>query len=151
MRLSTHFYLPEFVRSDSAARLGLANDPPTEIVGRLTLLCEKVLEPVRLHFGRPVRINSGYRSPELNRAIGGAAKSQHVEGRAADIEIHGVQNLDLARFIRDNLQFDQLILEAYTPGQPSSGWVHVSYRSGANRQEVMTWQRAYGYRKGLVA
>lgn len=134
MQLSEHFALSEMCVTHS----GLPNTPPDDVVKALTLLCASVLEPVRAHFGRPVMVNSGYRSPRVNASVGGAATSQHVKGQAADIEIPGVPNLVLAKWIRDNLAFDQLIAEGVKPGDPSAGWVHVSFRPGALRKSVLT-------------
>jgi zinc D-Ala-D-Ala carboxypeptidase len=153
-RLSPHFRLNELTKSDTALRLGIANIPNAEAVANLKALCEHVLEPIRNAFNIPFAPNSGYRGPELNRAIGGAPTSQHMSGHAADIEIPGVRNDVLAQWIRDNLEFDQLILEFYTPGDPTSGWVHVSYKAnGANRRDVKTAIRRNGktvYEAGLV-
>ena len=150
MQLSAHFSLDELTKSQTAIRKGIANDPgPTEVAA-LRLLCEKVLEPVRRHFGKPVYINSGYRSPRLNRSVGGSSTSQHCKGEAADIEIPGVANGAIATWIRDNLVYDQLILEAYSAGQPSSGWVHVSFRAGPCRRDCLTWPGpTIGYLPGL--
>ena len=136
MRLSPHFALSEFVSSQTAARRGIDNTPPPEVIERLTALCENVLEPVRAHFGRPVVISSGYRCPALNRAVGGAASSQHVKGEAADFEIPGISNVEVARWMERKLNYDQLILEFYTPGQPNSGWVHASWRPNFRNQEL---------------
>ena len=97
-------------------------------------------------------INSGYRSVALCEAIGSNANSQHAKGQAADIEIPGVDNFELAQYIQNNMDFDQLILECYT-GDPSSGWVHVSYNNeypNENRKDVLTYDRINGYRKGLI-
>jgi len=149
--LSPHFSLVELTKSQVAARRGIDNTPDAAAVARLRLLCTQVLEPVRAHFGRPVTIGSGYRSARLNRAIGGAAGSQHCRGEAADIEIAGVPNGDIALWISRALTFDQLILEAYQPGVPASGWVHVSYRAQGCRGECLTWPGpAVGYLKGLM-
>ena len=126
--LTPHFSLTEMTKSQTAIRKGIRNNPSPQAVARLHRLCVQVLEPVRVHFGRPVVVNSGYRSVELNRAVGGSATSQHCKGEAADIEVIGVRNGDVAIWIRDNLKFDQLILEAYDRRNPSSGWVHVSLR-----------------------
>ena len=113
-------------------------------------LCHAVLEEIRYHFQKPMVINSGYRSPALCEAIGSKSTSQHAKGQAADIEIPGVDNLKLAQYIQDKMDFDQLILECYT-GDPSSGWVHVSYNNqGENRKDVLTYDRTNGYRKGLI-
>ncbi len=152
-RLSPNFTLAEFTRSQSAARRGIDNTPPAGAVLAMTALCINVLEPLRALAGGPLVINSGFRSAKLNRAIGGSASSQHSLGEAADIERPGLSNFDLAVLIRDNLPFDQLILEAYTPGTPGSGWVHVSYRAGRLRRSVLTaTPRAKGgmdYQTGL--
>lgn len=151
MQLSPHFSLAEMTKSQTASRKGIPNDPgPAEIVA-LKMLCEKVLEPVRSHFGKPLFVNSGYRSPRVNRSVGGSGTSQHCKGEAADIEIPGVANGAIAAWIRDNLAYDQLILEAYTAGQPSSGWVHVSYRpDGVCRKDCLTWPGPkIGYLQGL--
>lgn len=153
MRVSTNFTLAELTKSQTALRLGIANMPHTPTIERLRLVCLNILEPVRKRFNIPFSPNSGYRSPQLNRIIGGAPSSQHVTGEAVDFEIPGISNYDLAVWIRDNLEFDQLILEAYTVGTPNSGWVHVSYKATGNRKEVLTASFLRGkpvYRKGLI-
>ncbi|HYD23837.1 MAG TPA: D-Ala-D-Ala carboxypeptidase family metallohydrolase [Croceibacterium sp.] len=150
MQLSPHFTLAELIRSDTATRKGIRNVPTRAQVAALTALCEHVLEPVRAHFGRPVRVTSGFRAPAVCVAIGGSTSSQHTRGEAADFEIPGVPNLDVARWIRDTLTFDQLILEFYTRGQPNSGWVHCSYRVDRARHDVLTFA-GRRYLKGLVA
>lgn len=149
VKLSPHFTLPEFTRSDTATRRGIRNVPDTAQINTMRLLCAKVLEPVRAHFGKPVRITSGFRSPALCLAVGSSVSSQHARGEAADFEISGVDNLTVARWIRDHLPFDQLILENYVQGQPNSGWIHVSYREGRLRKEVLTYTRR-SYFKGLL-
>lgn len=136
MQLSKHFALHEFTRSQTASRRGIANNPGPAEIRALRMLCERVLEPVREHFGKPIRISSGYRGPKLNRAIGGSRTSQHMKGEAADFEIAGVSNVEVCRWMEANLNYDQLILEFYTPGQPNSGWVHVSYRVPYRNQEL---------------
>ena len=105
-----------------------------------------ICQPVRDHFGKVVGINSGYRSPELNTAVGGSKTSQHCNGQAADFEIQGLANYDLAKWVEANLIYDQLILEFYTPGgDPNSGWVHCSYNAqGENRKKSMTAVRQGG-------
>lgn len=148
MKLSTNFSLSEFTRSQTAARLGIDNTPPEEAIRAIEALCRYVLEEVREHFGKPVRISSGYRSPALNKAIGGAATSQHCRGEAADFEVVGVSNKLVAEWIRDNLIFDQLILECYDGVNPNSGWVHVSLQGG-NRKQVLTYKRGSGYSDGI--
>ena len=98
-----------------------------------------MLQPVRDHFGKPVTVNSGYRCPKLNKAIGSSSKSQHTKGLAADIEIPGVSNKHLAEYIESKLPFDQLILEFYNGVDPNSGWVHVSYvDDDKNRKQTLT-------------
>jgi hypothetical protein len=134
MQITAHFSLAELTRTAQP----FPNVPGEAEIARLRTLCQKVLEPLRAHYGRPVRVNSAYRSPKVNRAVGGSASSQHLRGEAADVEIAGISNLEVARYIRDNLPFDQLILEAYRPGVPGSGWVHVSYREGRLRRSVLT-------------
>ena len=115
------------------------------------MLFAHVVQPVRDHFGVTV-INSGYRGPALNEAVGGSSKSQHCKGEAVDIECPGTPNYDVANWIRENVEFDQLILEFYTPGIPDSGWVHVSYKHGENRKHVLTASKENGktvYKTGL--
>jgi zinc D-Ala-D-Ala carboxypeptidase len=118
------------------------------------LLCEKVLQPIRDHYGRPVKVSSGYRSEEINTLARGSRVSDHILGSAADIEIPGVPNAELAQWVLDNLDYTQVILEFYTPGVPDSGWVHVSYKSDNLKKEALTATRVAGkitYTKGLVA
>jgi len=140
MKLSENFSLQELIKSQTALRKGINNKPASpDIVVNLQTLCEKVLQPVRDHFGKPVTVNSGYRCPKLNKAIGSSSKSQHTKGLAADIEIPGVSNKELAEYIESNLPFDQLILEFYNGVDPSSGWVHVSYVDDtSNRKQTLT-------------
>ena len=137
MQLSENFSLNEFTKSDTAVRKGIDNTPNDVHLENMKALCENVLQKVRSHFGKSVRITSGYRSPELCEAIGSSSKSQHAKGQAADFEITGIDNKDLAIWIRDNVEFDQLILEFYTEGDPNSGWVHCSY-SDDNRKQVLS-------------
>ena len=138
MKLSENFTMAEFIKSDTANRLGIDNTPEGEHLENAKALFENVVQKVRDHFG-PTVINSGYRCPELNEAVRGSKTSQHCHGEAADIEVPGVANGDLAQWIVDNLDFDQVILEFYTPGQPSSGWVHVTYKAdGTNRNKALT-------------
>lgn len=152
MKLSENFTMAEFTKSQTAERKGIDNTPEGDHLEAAKALFENVVQKVRDHFG-PTVINSGYRSPELNEAVGGSSRSQHCKGEAADIEVPGTANGDLARWIADNLDFDQLILEFYTPGIPDSGWVHVSYKSdGGNRKECLTAARINGktqYSEGI--
>lgn len=156
MQLSEHFNLKEFTKSETAIRKRIDNTPNLEHANNLKLVCEKILEPVRKHFGKPVRINSGYRGPALNKAVGGSAKSQHCNGEAVDFEIDGLPNPDLAKWVAENCEFDQIILEFYDPKEgPNSGWVHASYSSsGNNRKQKMTAVTVNGktvYKPGFVA
>lgn len=137
MKLSKNFWLAEFTKSQTAIRLGINNAPTGDHLQNLQRLIDNVLQPARDALG-PMVVNSGYRSPSLNARIGGAVNSQHSLGEAADIECPAVGNLELARWIAENTEFDQLILEGHNPDQPNSGWVHVSYRQGRNRREQLT-------------
>ena len=140
-QLTENFTLQELTYSDTALKKGLNNLPTEKEYEKLKTLCEKVLQPLRNALGKPIRINSGYRGPQLNEAVGGVSTSQHCKGEAADIEINGMSNYDLACFIRDNFDFDQLILEYADniKNEPNSGWVHVSYVSPtANRKQCLT-------------
>jgi hypothetical protein len=154
MNLSPNFSLHELTKSETALRMGFDNTPGEAETKNLRLLCEKVLQPVRDHFGKGVKVNSGFRSPESNAAVGGSKTSDHCLGRAADIEIPGVANAELAQWIMDNLEYTQLILEFYTPGIPDSGWVHVSYDPSNLKQQELTATKVAGkttYLQGLVA
>jgi hypothetical protein len=154
MNLTKNFTLAEMTKSETALRHGLENNPGEQELAALQLLAEKVLQPVRDHYGKGVKVNSGFRHPDVNQKVGGSRNSDHTRGQAADIEIPGVANAELAEWIRDNLEFRQLILEFYTPGIPDSGWVHVSYVAEDNKKEVLTATRKDGktvYLQGLVA
>ena len=150
MKLSENFSLIEFTKSQTAERKGIQNNPNEIHIMAWEELCHLVLEPIRYHFEKPVIINSGYRSPALCEAIGSKSTSQHCDGQAADIEIFGVSNYDLAKYIENNLNFDQLILECWDGIQPNSGWVHVSYVEANNRKDVLTYTREGGYTKGII-
>lgn len=154
MTLTRNFTLQEMVKSETALRRGIPNIPGAEQIEALERLCQKVLQPIRDAYGRGVKVNSGYRSPDVNAAVGGSRTSDHCKGMAADIEIPGVANYDLAEHIQSNLQFTQLILEFYTPGIPDSGWVHVSYDPDNLKMQSLTATRRNGklvYLNGLVA
>ena len=154
MNLSANFSLKELTKSDTATRLGLDNTPGEAEIENLRLLCEKVLQPVRDHFGKSVTVNSGYRSPESNAAVNGSKTSDHCKGQAADIEIPGVPNAELAQWIMDNCDYTQLILEFYTQGIPDSGWVHVSFDPSNLKMQELTAVKVAGktqYLPGLQA
>ena len=155
MKLTRNFSLNEFIKSSTATRLNISNAPTEQHLINMTAVALMICQPVRDHFGKVVGINSGYRSPALNKAVGGSATSQHLNGQAADFEIQGLANYDLAKWIEANLLYDQLILEFYTPGgDPNSGWVHCSYNAqGENRKKSMTAARQGGktvYKNGLL-
>ena len=139
MNLSKNFSKAELCKSQTAIRMGLNNNPTDDQTENLRLLCERVLQPVRDHFNQVVSISSGFRTEILSNKIGSSSKSQHCKGEAADFEIFGTPNNELADWIKENLMFDQLILEYYTPGEPNSGWIHVSYTKeiNSNRKEYL--------------
>ena len=154
MNLSANFTLKELTRSDTADRLDIDNTPNEEQIESLRLLCENILQPVREHFGKPVKINSGFRCPALNQATGGSATSDHCKGQACDFEIDGVSNPELAEWVSQNCKYTQLILEFYTQGQPNSGWVHCSYSPENLKCQELTAVKVAGkttYLNGLVA
>lgn len=144
MKMSTNFTLAEMVSSHTAQRLGIDNSPNDEQVENLKELCEKILQPVRDKFG-PVRITSGLRVPDLNTAIGGSKSSQHCKGEAADINLCsnscGGKNADVFNYIKENLIFDQIIWEF---GKDCPAWVHVSYKYGKNRKQVLEAKKQNG-------
>jgi hypothetical protein len=153
-QLTKNFSLAEMVKSETALRHGMENNPGPDELNNLLNLCANVLQPIRDHYQKGVKVNSGYRSPDVNAKVGGSRTSDHTRGMAADIEIPGVPNAELATYIRDNLAYTQLILEFYTPGVPDSGWVHVSYDEQNLKKQVLTATRKDGktvYLPGLVA
>lgn len=154
MNLTKNFTLAEMTKSEIALRHDMDNTPGEQEIAALKALAENVLQPVRDHFGKGVKVNSGFRHPEVNAKVGGSKTSDHCRGQAADIEIPGIPNAELAAWIRDNLEFRQLILEFYTPGIPDSGWVHVSFVPEDNKKQVLTATKQNGktvYLSGLVA
>ena len=148
MQLSKHFKLEEFEKSMTATRKGIQNKAGSGEIKNLTDLCYGVLEPVRAKFDKAITITSGYRSPELCEAIGSKATSQHTKGEAADFEIAGVSNLQVAIWIQNNCDFDKLILEVWKEGEPNSGWVHCSFKECSNRKQVLTYSGGE-YKNGL--
>jgi uncharacterized protein YcbK (DUF882 family) len=154
MNLTANFTLSEMVKSETALRHDMDNTPGEAEIASLRLLCENILQPVREHYGKGVKVNSGFRHPEVNAKVGGSKTSDHCKGQAADIEIPGVANADLAAHIVDTYKFTQVILEFYTPGVPDSGWVHVSYDPANLKNQVLTATKKDGktvYLPGLVA
>ena len=153
-QLTKNFSLEEMVKSETALRHGMENKPGPDEMNNLLQLCANVLQPVRDHYQKGVKVNSGYRSPDVNAKVGGSRTSDHCRGMAADIEIPGIPNADLAKWIKENLSYTQLILEFYTPGIPDSGWVHVSYDPANLKKQDLTATRKDGktvYLPGLVA
>jgi zinc D-Ala-D-Ala carboxypeptidase len=136
MNLSRNFSLQELIKSDTAIRKGINNNPNSGQIEKLKSLCENILQPVRDHFGR-VKVTSGFRSEELCIAIGSSVNSQHAKAEAADFEVMGTDNAELADWIYKNLDFDQLILEFYTPGEPNSGWIHCSWVADQPRKQFL--------------
>ena len=143
MQLSDHFSLRELTKSSTAERLGIANEPgPAEVEN---MVCETILQPVRENYGIPFVPNSGFRCLELNRSIKSSDTSQHVTGQAVDFEVPGIANKEVALWVMENCEFDQLILEFYKEGIPDSGWVHCSYtlardnRKSARIFDGKTW------------
>ena len=154
MNLTPNFTLEELTKSETALRKNMPNVPTEADIANMKLLAEKVLQPLRDHYGVGIKVNSGYRSPDVNAAVGGSRTSDHCKGQAADIEIAGVANAVLAQYIKDSLQYTQLILEFYTPGVPDSGWVHVSYDANNLKCQTLTATKKDGktvYLNGLVA
>ena len=151
LRLSPHFTLREALKSQTASRFNIDNTPPLVLIPAMMRVCDHILEPIRAHFGIPYSPGSFYRSPALNKAVGSTnPESQHTKGEAVDTELPGIANYDLAKWVSENLDFDQLILECYTPGDPSSGWVHISYVGPAqNRGEILHWDGRV-MRRGLA-
>jgi zinc D-Ala-D-Ala carboxypeptidase len=148
MKISEHLSLNEVINSATAKRLGIDNTPTEEHLKNLKLLAEKVFEPIRNHFEKPIGVSSGYRSKALNSATPGAsATSQHSSGEALDLDqdglATGVTNKMVFDFIKDNLEFDQLIWEYGTNANPD--WVHVSYESsGKQRKQILRCARVGG-------
>jgi len=152
-QLTEHFTLEELTVSPTAKKLGLPNTPTAEHIENMRYCCEKILEPVRAKFG-PVTVNSSYRAPLVNKAVGGSKTSQHVNGQAIDFEVKGVDNKKVADWVADNLEFDQVILEFYSAGDKNSGWVHASIKKeGGNRKQrlVATKSKAGGTKYTPVA
>lgn len=149
MKLSANFSLSELTKSDTAVRKGIDNTPDAAVTASLQALVTNILQPIRDKFGR-VKVTSGYRSPELNASIGGSKTSHHCYGYAADFEVEGMDNKELAEWIRDNLQFTQLILEFYTPGDSNSGWVHCSYNADELKAQVLTATKVDGKTKYVI-
>lgn len=153
MQLSNNFSLHEMIKSETALRKGLDNTPNDVVISNLKRLVVNVLQSVRDYYGKGIKVNSGYRSPDVNASVGGSRTSDHTKGMAADIEIPGVSNYELAKYISENYKYTQLILEFYTPGIPDSGWVHVSYDPENLKCQNLTAMTVNGktkYEPGLI-
>lgn len=148
MYLSQNFTLAELVKSNTAKRLGIDNTPDDFCIENLKVLCKHILQPCREHFGIPFTPSSGFRSVALCEALGSKPTSQHALGFAADFEIPSISNIELATYIRDNLIYDQLILEFYDEDDPTAGWIHCSHIAGNNRMQVLRYN-GVEYKKGL--
>ena len=136
MNLTRNFTLSELIKSDTAIRKGINNNPNAEQIEKLKALCENILQPVRDHFGR-VKVTSGFRSVDLCVAIGSSVNSQHAKAEAADFEVIGTSNAELADWIYSNLEPDQLILEFFEPSEPNSGWIHCSWVPDGRRAQFL--------------
>jgi hypothetical protein len=136
MNLSRNFNLQELIKSDTAIRKGINNNPSSGQIEKLKALCENILQPVR-----------GFRSEDLCLAIGSSRNSQHAKAEAADFECIGVDNAEVADWIKKNLETDQLILEYYTPGEPNSGWIHCSWVPEGRREQFLLAHRVEGKTK----
>jgi hypothetical protein len=145
MQISKHLSLAEVSRSETAKRKGINNTPSGEHLENFKKLAENIFEPIREHFGVPIHISSGYRSKELNAAVGGSSSSQHCQGEAIDIDMQdtSITNAEIFNFIKDNLNFDQMIWEFGNDTNPD--WVHVSYEStGKQRKQILKAIKANG-------
>jgi zinc D-Ala-D-Ala carboxypeptidase len=154
MNLTENFTLSEMTKSETALRHDMDNTPNEVQIASLKALAEQVLQPIRDHYAKGVKVNSGFRHPEVNAKVGGSRTSDHCRGMAADIEIPGVPNHELAEWIKANLPYTQLILEFYTRGVPDSGWVHVSYDPANLKKQDLTAVKEGGktvYLPGLHA
>lgn len=137
MQLSANLSLAEVIRSETAKRIGVSNMPTPQHIENFKKLAENIFQPIREHFGKPILISSGYRSAELNKAIGGSLSSQHCSGEAIDIDMDGtdITNAQIFHYIKDNLNFDQIIWEFGTDKNPD--WVHVSFSASKPQRKQM--------------
>ena len=146
MKLSKNFSLKELTTSQTAERKGINNNPNEDQITGLQNLCENILQPIRDHYAKPVTVSSGFRSPNLCIAIGSSVNSQHAKGQAADFEIFGTPNAELGKWIVENLDFDQLILEYHNTEEPNSGWIHCSVKTAPEipRKQVLQAKKIEG-------
>ena len=154
LKLSKNFTLGEVVNSYLANRLNIDNSPTEEDIYKLWIVVNKIAQPIRDYYNKPTFISSGFRCLELNQALGSSDNSQHIKAEALDLEVLGISNYDLSIWVRDNLEFDQLILEKHDLNIPSSGWVHCSYNIFNNRNESLSYLKSdngsYNYYNGIV-
>ncbi len=136
-KITEHFTYEEVVFSQTASRYDIDNTPSEQELEKCTIFAQRILEPVRAHFGKHISPSSWFRSQALNEAIGGSESSQHCKGEACDFEVSGVSNKDVVKWIYDHLSFDQIILEFHDEKDPNSGWIHCSYRQGHNRMQCL--------------
>lgn len=146
--ISKHITYKEATHSNTGIKRGIDNTPGNGELIAMKRLAENVFEPLRDHFGKPIRVNSFFRSKELNRAVGGSSTSQHVKGEAIDISGIGISNKDLFNYIKQNLDFDRLIWEFGNDSEPQ--WVHVSYKADKNRKSVLKATKANGRTKYIA-
>ena len=147
MKLTANITLDELTKSQIAERKGINNNPNPQQIENLKALAVNILQPVRSHFDKPLIISSGFRTAQLCTEIGSVPSSQHCaddNAAAADFEIPGVDNRELALWIKSELEFDQLILEFYKDNEPTSGWIHCSYSTNANRNQSLRAMREEG-------
>lgn len=151
IQLSNNFWLSELAKSRTADRLNIDNWPyDPSVVNNLKAVTINILQSARDYYGIPFAPNSGYRSLMLNRYLNSKDTSQHVKGEAVDFEVPGIRTLDLATWIMNTLDYDQLILEMVRNGDPRSGWVHCSFSSRYNRRQVLSIHRGGRVYQGLV-
>ena len=147
MKLTANISLDELTKSQIAERKGINNNPNPAQIENLKALAVNILQPVRSHFDKPLIISSGFRTAQLCIEIGSVPTSQHCadnNAAAADFEIPGVDNRELALWIKSELEYDQLILEFYKDNEPTSGWIHCSYSTNANRNQSLRAMREEG-------
>ena len=140
MKLTANISLDELIKSQVAERKGINNNPSPMQIENLKALAVNILQPIRSQFDRPLIISSGFRCAQLCLEIGSSINSEHCadnKSAAADFEIPGVDNKELAEWIKSNLEYNQLILEFYREGEPSSGWVHCSYSTDLNKKQSL--------------
>jgi zinc D-Ala-D-Ala carboxypeptidase len=149
--ISDHVSYKEGVRSNTAIRRGIDNTPNDEQLKNMELIAENIFEPLRAYVGGPIKINSFFRCPKLNKAIGGSNRSQHCKGQAIDIDdtFGRCTNAEMYNFIKEHLDFDQMIWEFGDDDNPN--WVHVSYVSPEkNRNRCLKAYKENGKTKYIV-